>query len=54
MGLFSPKVPNTISDKKMASLQRRGRAADKESMFSKRNVDRRKADAKQRGKSKWS
>jgi hypothetical protein len=49
-----PKVPNTISDKKMAKLQDRARKADKESMFSKRSVAERLASDKQRGKSRWS
>lgn len=49
-----PKVPNTISDKKMADLQRRARAAEKESMFSRRQVARRQADNDQRSKSRWS
>ena len=51
---MKPKVPNTISDKKMANLQKRARAADKESMFSKRNVDRRKASNDQKDKARWS
>lgn len=54
MGWFSPKPPNTISDKKMADLQRRARKAEKESMFSRRNVARRQADNAQRRKSRWS
>lgn len=54
MGLFSPKVPNTISNRKMAELQRRARKADRESMFSKRNVARRLASNKQQSKWRWS
>lgn len=55
MGLFSsPKPSSTISDKKMKDLQDRARKAEKDSMFSKRQVERRQADAKQRGKSIWS
>lgn len=54
MGWFSPKVPNTISDRKMADLRRRAEKANRESMFSKRNVARRQADNRQRGKSRWS
>jgi len=54
MSLFSkePKVPNTISDEQMADLQRRGRKADTESMFSPRNVARRLASNEQRDKAK--
>jgi len=46
-----PKVPNTISDKKRAELNRR---AQREPLFSKKAVDRRKASEVQRGKSRWS
>lgn len=53
MGLFSAKN-NTISDKKMAELQRRARKADRESMFSKRNVARRLASNKQFDRRRWS
>lgn len=49
-----PKVPSTISDRKMADLQRKARAADKESMFSRRNVARRLASNDQQKKSRWS
>lgn len=45
-----PKVPDTIGDKKMADLSRRARKADTESMFSKRNVERRLASNKQHDK----
>lgn len=45
---------NTISDKKMAELQRRAQKAQKESMFSKRQIEARKRDEKQRSKSRWS
>lgn len=45
-----PKVPNTISDKEMQKLQRRAQQAEKESMFSKRNVGRRLASNEQRDK----
>lgn len=38
-----PKVPNTISDKKMASLQRRAAKASTESWISGRAVAKRKA-----------
>jgi len=55
MGLFSSlKVPNTISDKEMAKLRVRAEKANKESMFSKRNVARRLASNKQQSKSIWS
>jgi hypothetical protein len=55
MGLFSsPKSQSTISDKQMKQLQERARKAEKDSIFSKRQVARRQADAKQRGKSIWS
>lgn len=53
MGLFSSKN-NTISDKDMRKLQERARKADKESMFSKRNVARRLASNEQQRKSRWS
>jgi hypothetical protein len=49
-----PKVPNTISGKKMRELQERARKADREPVFSQRNVARRKADNDQRSKSRWS
>jgi hypothetical protein len=52
--MSKPKVPNTISDKEMASLQKRARKADKESMFSRRNVARRLASDEQRRQSRWS
>jgi len=48
------KNNNTISDKQMKDLQRRAQKADKESMFSKRNVERRLASENQRSKSRWS
>lgn len=56
MGLFgpAPKVPSTISDKKMRELRRRAEKANKESMFSRRNVARRLASNNQRSKSMWS
>jgi hypothetical protein len=55
MGLFSsPKPQSTISDKQMKNLQDRARKAQKDSMFSKRQVARREADNKQRSKSIWS
>jgi hypothetical protein len=41
---------NTISDKKMVELKRRAQAAEKESIFSRRLIQRRKADEKQRRK----
>jgi hypothetical protein len=52
--MAKPKVPNTVSDRKMADLQRRAQKAGREPMFSKRAVARRQADSKQRGKSRWS
>lgn len=54
MGFFSSKPPNTISDKDMADLRRRAEKANTESMFSKRNVDRRLASNKQHDKRKQS
>lgn len=51
---MKPKVPDTISARKMADLQRRARAAEKESMFSKRQVAKRLASDKQRSRSRWS
>jgi hypothetical protein len=47
-------VRNTISDKKMAELRRKAEKAQKESMFSKRNVEKRKANSKQLRKARWS
>jgi hypothetical protein len=49
--MSKPKVPDTISDKQRASLNRR---AQKESLFSKKAVNRRKASENQRSKSRWS
>ena len=51
MGWGKPKVPNTISDRKRAELNRR---AAKQSWFDKKAVDRRKASEVQRQKSRWS
>ena len=52
MGLFSSgKVPNTVSDAKRAELNRR---AQREQLFSKKAVARRKAAEVQRKKSRWS
>ncbi len=48
------KFPNTISDKRMADLRRRAERADRESMFSKRNVRKRLASHAQRRKARWS
>ena len=53
MPLFSSK-DNTVSDKKMADLRRKAEKAQKESMFSKRNVEKRKASSNQKSKSIWS
>jgi hypothetical protein len=55
MGLFgpAPKVPNTISDKKMADLRRRAVKAHKD-WFSNRAVARRLASNDQRRRSLWS
>ena len=53
MGLFSgrePEVPNTISDEDAAHLSRRAQRAATESMFSKRNVERRIASNEQQQK----
>lgn len=52
MGIWNwqPKVPDTISDAEMASLSRRAQRANKESMLSKRNVEKRQKDAEQREK----
>ena len=44
-----PKVPNTISDKKMADIQRRARDAQKD-MFSRKAIAQRKASALQHKK----
>ena len=51
MGWFGSKVPNTVSDKKRAELNRR---AQKEALCSKKAVARRKASEVQRKKSRWS
>ena len=52
MGLFGgPKVPNTISDKERARLNRRAARAQ---WFSKKAIERRKASENQRKKSRWS
>lgn len=56
MGWFGSekaRVPDTIGAKRMKDLQRRAQKAQKDSMFSKRQVDRRRADERQRGKSWW-
>jgi hypothetical protein len=49
-----PKVPNTISDTKMAELRRRAQKADKEPWFSKKAVDRRLSADKQAKNARWS
>lgn len=51
MGLFGskPRVPNTISDKQMASLSRRAQKAAP-SMFSDKAIKHRKASAAQQRK----
>jgi hypothetical protein len=46
MGLFSPKVPNTISDRRWANLQKRAQQAAPP-MFSTKAVAARKASSKQ-------
>lgn len=52
MGLFSgPKVPNTVSDRKRAELNRR---AARQDWLSKKAAERRKAAERQRKKSAWS
>jgi hypothetical protein len=48
MPWFSSKVPNTVSDKQRAALNRR---AQREQLFTKKAVDRRKASEVQRRKS---
>jgi hypothetical protein len=53
MGLFRSKN-NTISDKEMRKLQERVQTANKDSMFSKRNVARWLACNDQQKKSVWS
>lgn len=47
--MAKPKVPNTISDARMADLRRRGEKAAPP-MFSRKAVDRRLASNKQREK----
>ena len=44
------KIPETISNEKMAGLRWRAEKANKESMFSRRNVDRRLKSNDQRDK----
>lgn len=51
MGLFGAKVPNTVSDKERARLNKR---ANREPLFSKKAVARRKASEVQRRQSRWS
>jgi hypothetical protein len=48
-----PKVPNTISDKRMADLSRRARKAAPPTL-SKQATDKAAAGALQRKKSRWS
>ena len=45
--MSKPKVPNTVSDKQRAELNRR---AAKQPWFSKKAIDRRKASEEQRKK----
>lgn len=47
---WQPKVPDTISDAEMASLSRRAQRASRESVLSKRAVEKRRKDAEQREK----
>ena len=56
MGLFSPKVPNTISDKKWGQIQRGANKTEAREggMFSTKAVRRRKTYGKQLRKSWWS
>jgi len=51
MGLFGPKVPNTVSDARRAELNRR---AAKQSWTDRKAVQRRKAAEAQRKKARWS
>jgi hypothetical protein len=53
MTMFDKKN-QAISDKKMDELRRRAEKANTESMFSKRNVERRKASSEQLRKRKAS
>jgi hypothetical protein len=53
MSWGKPKVPNTISDKKMAALQKRASKASR-GMFDAKTVRQRKASEKQRRNSFWS
>jgi len=53
MGMFSKKVPNTISDSQMASLSRRAQKAAPP-MFSNKAVKGRQASAAQQRKAKQS
>jgi hypothetical protein len=56
MGLFSstPKVPNTISDQRLADLSRRAQKAEQRSMFDPEVVRRRLASHAQQRKAKHS
>lgn len=51
--MAKPKVPNTISDRKMANLQRRAQQAAPP-MFSRQAVAQRKASEQQRRKARQS
>jgi hypothetical protein len=56
MGFLSPKVPNTVSDKKYAALRKSAgkQEARDGGMFAKKAVNRRVANSKQIKKSIWS
>lgn len=51
---WAQKVPETITQEQMDGLSRRARAAERESMFSKRNVQKRLASSEQKRKRGWS
>lgn len=54
MGLFSPKVPNTISDKKMREIQRKAQWANRKEKFTdKKAINRRLASRANAKKSIW-
>jgi hypothetical protein len=48
------KVPETITQEQMDGLSRRAQKAEKESMFSRRNVEKRLASSEQKRKRGWS
>lgn len=54
MGWSKPKPPNTISDRQMADLRRRGQKVKENGLFTKKSIQRRLAANEQQKKSGWS